>query len=124
MSRDSKKLGSASQEGDVQAKRNTPLDACCVCGSVSGGDVVIQRCSVCHSNKYCSKECQKKHFPYHTQFCSAIVDLKKLETDKMYKEYSVREEQVDAKSRSKLVSLIGEKPMVKCYLDGKNCEAL
>ena len=42
----------------------------------------------------------------------------------MYKNYSVRAEQVDAQSRNKFVNLIGEKPTIKCYLDGANCEAL
>ena len=77
-----------------------------------------------YSTKYCSKGCQKKHFPYHVQYCSAIVDLTKWETDKLHKNYSVREEQVDARCRNKFVNLIGEKPMLNCYLDSENCDAL
>ena len=121
---ESKKHVVASQEGDVEASMDTPSDVnlCCVCGK-SGG-CSVQQCSKCHSTQYCSKECQRKHFPYHAQYCSAIVDLKKLETDKWYKNFSVREEQVDAKSRRKFVNLIGEKPVVNCYLDGENCAAL
>ena len=42
----------------------------------------------------------------------------------MYKEHSVRQEQIDVKTRNKLVKLIGEKPVVNCILDGVHCEVL
>ena len=76
---------------------------------------MLKQCAKCHSKKYCSKGCQKKHFPYHVQYCSAIVDLTKWESDKLYKNYSVGE--VDTRCRNKFVNLIGEKLMVNCYLD-------
>ena len=109
--------------GDEELDVYTP-DICCACGTSGGGDVIEKQCARCHSIKYCSKKCQKKHFPYHAQYCYAIVDSSKMEVNKLYKNYSVREEQVDAQSRNKFVNLIGEKPMIKCYLDGANCEAL
>ena len=59
-----------------------------------------------------------------TDLCSAIAELKKIETDKVFGDYSVREEQIDAKLKTKIVRLIGQKPMVNCYLDGKNCRVL
>ena len=67
---------------------------------------------------------EAKRSIFHVQYCSAIVDLTKWETDKLYKNYSVHEEQVDARCRNKFVNLIGEKLMVNCYLDSENCDAL
>ena len=81
-------------------------------------------CGKCKSGKYCSKLCQKKHFPDHSKYCSAISDLEKLELHKLYRDSSVREEQVDGKTQTKLLNLIGEKPLLKCKLDGKDAEVL
>ena len=100
-----KKRLAAFRVGDEEVDVYT-LDICCVCGTSGGGDVIGKQCARCHSTKYCSKKCQKKHFPYHAQYCSAIVDLSKMEANKVYKNYSVREEQVDAQSRNKFVNLI------------------
>ena len=80
-SSNSKKLVNAAHEGDVAADEDieTPDDVkmCCVCGRV---DKVL-RCSKCHATHYCSKECQREHFPYHSVYCYTIVDLQKLEVE-------------------------------------------
>ena len=108
----------------MSAEVNTPkidvqVQVCCVC-SKSG----VMRCGKCKCAIYCSKLCQKKHFPYHTQYCTAISDLEKLELKKLYKDHTVREEQIDSKTRTKLLKLIGEKPMLKCTLDGMDAKVL
>ena len=83
-------------------KTSEDIDSCCVCGSVSQGVVVVRKCEHCDVTKYCSKECQTKHFPYHTKYCSAIVTLKKIESDKLFSKFSsVREQQIDEKSQMK-----------------------
>ena len=64
---------------------------------------------------YCSKECQKSHHEHHSTYCSMIVDLKKIEVGKLYKNLSVRQVQVDDKVKGKLVKLIGDKPMLHCF---------
>ena len=87
---------------------------CVVCGS----DVMVKRCGHCKSTKYCSKKCQKEHFLEHTKYCSAITSLEKLELEKLYKNYSVREGQMDVKSKNKFLKLVGNKPLLHCQLDG------
>ena len=82
------------------------------------------RCGDCKSARYCSKYCQQQHFPYNVKYCSAITDLEYIERQKLYKEHSVRQEQIYVKIQNKLVKLIGEKPVVKCILDGVHCEVL
>ena len=57
-------------------------------------------------------------------YCSAISDLEKLETKKLFQGFTVRQRQVDAKTQAKLVKLVGEKPMLRCRLDGKIVEVL
>ena len=96
------------------------VNCCCVCGS----EDQVQRCSKCKMTWYCSKDCQRSHHGHHSNVCSAIVDLKKIETEKMYKNLSVRQVQVDDKVKRKLVSLIGEKPMLHCQLGGKSVKLL
>ena len=106
--------------GDVSALENTPAKkGCCVCGTLN-----VQSCGKCHSTLYCSKDCEVKHLPYHTSYCSAIVDLRKLEANKLYHNHSVREEPMDVKSKRKIMRLVGEKPILKCLLDNKFFEVL
>ena len=119
-----KKLLNAAHAGDVSAEVNTPkidvqFQICWVC-SKSG----VMTCGKCKCAIYCSKLFQKKHFPCHTQYCTAISDLEELELKKLYKNHTVREEQIDSKTRTKLLKLIGEKPMLKCTLDGMDAKVL
>ena len=73
---------------------------CCVCGSEE-----VKRCGKCKMTCYCSKDCQKAHHAHHSEYCSMIVDLKIIETEKLYKEKSVRQVQVDDKLKKKLVKV-------------------
>ena len=81
-------------------------------------------CSGCKSTWYCSTKCQNLHKEYHSPYCTAIVDLLKIETDKIYRNQSVRQEQVDVNTKRKVMKLVGEKPMLTCRLDGKQVELL
>ena len=59
----------------------------------------------------------------HQSLCPYIQQLEAIEKAKRI--FSVREtSQVSGKIRRKLVSLVGEKPMVVCALEGEECEAL
>ena len=91
------------------------MEKCCVCFSTEN----VRRCGGCKATAYCSTECQKKHHDYHKVYCSAIRDLHKLETKKLFRGFTVRQQQMDTKTKSKLVKLVGEKPVVECRLDGK-----
>ena len=95
-------------------------EECCVCSST----VNVRRCSECHATSYCSRKCQKSHHAYHAPYCSAISQLEKFEIDKLYRGFSVRQQQLDAKTQTKLVKLVGEKPILRCLLDGKSVDVL
>ena len=94
---------------------------CCACG-FEGEEVL--RCSHCKSTHYCSMGCQLSHRSYHKGYCSAIASLEQLEKDKFYRGFSVCQCQVDFRTKKKLIRLVGEKPVVSCYLGGKNSEVL
>ena len=53
-----------------------------------------------------------------------IVGLEKVETEKLYRGFSVRQKQMDFKTSKKIVNLVGEKPMLKCSLGDKDFEVL
>ena len=94
---------------------STENEKCCVCNSTKN----VKRCGGCKATAYCSSKCQKEHRSYHAVYCKAIHDLHELEKNKLYQGFSVRQQQLDIKTRAKLVKLVGEKPVVKCFLDGK-----
>ena len=95
-------------------------EECCVCKST----VDVKRCGKCKLTSYCSKTCQKQHLSHHAQYCSMIAELHKIEIKKFYKNFSVRQVQVDFKTKKKMVKLVGEKPMLRCFLGGKKFDAL
>ena len=64
------------------------------------------------------------HHEEHSKYCAAIESLVEHQVQKVYGNHTVREEEVPVKSRRKVMKLVGERPMVKCYLGGKKCEML
>ena len=108
-----KKLVGAGHEGDVPAgeggeETSDNCEKCCVCGSSEN----VRRCGKCKATAYCSRSCQKSHLAYHSAYCSMIVGLEKVETEKLYRGFSVRQKQMDFKTSKKIVNLVGEKPML------------
>ena len=84
-------------------------------------------CGGCKSVRYCSVICQMSHRSHHGQYCSHIPELLKLETDKLYArclKQSVRQVQYDMSAQRKMVKLVGEKPMLKCYYGGRAVKVL
>ena len=116
------KLEVTGLEGKGPVKDETPLKevSCVVCGVVDG----LKSCGGCMSTHYCSEACQKSHWSHHAVYCRAVCDLEKLERQKRYKGKSVRLVQVDDKVRRKVLKLVGNKPKVKCFFDGKESEWL
>ena len=50
---------------------------CVVCG----GAVAKHRCSRCHSERYCGRDCQVKHWPVHKSKCQQRVVEEKERTN-------------------------------------------
>ena len=119
-----KKRVDADQTGGKSAFVQTPsVDVkpkCCVCGKEDG----IKCCSNCESTKYCSSECQKSHWSYHKVYCKAISKLVEVEKDKVYQGKTVRQAQLNERTKRKLVKLIGDKPRFRCYLGDKCTDML
>jgi hypothetical protein len=116
------KLSDAGHVGDDSADVETPVGRCCAACGFEGEEVM--RCSHCKSTHYCSIGCQLSHRSYHRSYCSAIASLEKLEKDKLYRGFSVRQCQVDFRTKKKLMRLVGEKPLVNCNLGDKNSQVL
>lgn len=49
-----------------------PTDACSNCGKKS-----IKKCSQCNVSRYCSRECQRSHWPVHRQACKIDAEQPK-----------------------------------------------
>ena len=116
------KCVSADLNGDESACRETTpaMDECVVCGET----VDVKRCGRCKLISYCSKDCQRLDSDNHQIYCNAIVDLQKIEKEKLYRDKTVRQKHLDWKTQRKLVKLVGEKPMLRCMLDSKEFELL
>ena len=118
----SKKRVDADQTGHESACENkTPsVEFCCVCGATEN----VKACGKCKATRYCSENCQKVHLDYHAVYCSAIVDLDKLQKERFYGDCTVRQKGGNGKTRMKLMKLVGEKPILNCCLGGKEFQML
>ena len=112
----------AENVGEISGDKGTLADVktCCVCGSTEN----VKRCSKCKCTHYCSTGCQKSHREHHAVYCQMIVDLKKVQLDKVYGDQTVRQSTEDVKTKQKLIQLVGEKPTLQCRLGGKDVSCL
>ena len=44
------------------------------CRFCKASEIPTKKCAKCKSEVYCSKECQKDHWPFHKRFCNEIVE--------------------------------------------------
>ena len=116
-----KKLAQADHGGDESADVKAPFERCCACG-FEGEEV--KRCGQCKSTSYCSIGCQMSHRSCHKVYCSAIAALEQIEREKLYRGFSVRQCQMDFRTKKKLVRLVGEKPVLSCNLGAKKTDVL
>ena len=80
---------------------------------------------MCNTGSYCSESCLKEHWN-HSQYCAAICSLQDFETKKQLKRcvYGIDSEKLPYKVKRKLINLVGDRPLVKFSLDGKDEEGL
>ena len=83
----------------------------------------IKRCKGCKGGRFCSSVCRDSHVAtdVHQQLCQPIQQLEELERAKRV--CSVRETS-QVKLKHQLTRLVGEKPIVNCWLGGVESNAL
>ena len=84
------------------------------------------KCGKCGSGCYCSDICRSNHHLEHRTLCSAIVDLEKLEKEKLSQRNSksVNGSNLSYKLNRDIVRLVGERPVINVLLDGVDCKCL
>ena len=82
-------------------------------------------CPKCRCGSYCSADCMESD-EVHAMWCPWICRLEKLETEKrMRSEINMVDvEKLPYKMKLQLVKLVGERPLVNIYLDGKRVQGL
>ena len=118
-----KKLDQVAPEGKAATRIKTPI-SCLTCGKNVPACEVIS-CEKCACGKYCTSQCMKEH-NNHTQYCAMICSLERIENDKRMKnEIFVKDsEKLPYKMKLKLVRLVGERPLIKMYLNGEEVQGL
>lgn len=106
----------ADGRGQSSAKQKD-VPKCNACGSKQN----VKRCSRYKVVYYCGQECQLKDTSNHRDICSHISNLQESLHEKTHRENSQMSQTME---QSRVISLIGDKCVVKCELDGFCCEAL
>ena len=104
---------------NVAPVKEKPSFICCVCKIKTDN---IKQCANCKSAKYCSKECQSKHYQYHKEICEAIVLLRKIESDKVVDQNHSISQSIS--HRTDLVKIVGSNPLILCQLNQIDVKAL
>ena len=118
-----KLLGVAPVGKDVtKIKKKPPQNFCMICNQVSKK---VISCEKCHCGKYCSHECMQGH-KNHNTYCEAICSLEQLETEKRIATeiFTSDSEKLPYKLKLKLIRLVGERPLINIFLNGKEISGL
>ena len=82
-------------------------------------------CEACGTGRFCSVSCAESH-ENHKKYCPVIVSVQEIETEKQIRNSInlLDSEKLPYKLKKKLVSLVGEKPVAKLFLNGVEVEGL
>ncbi|KDQ50586.1 hypothetical protein JAAARDRAFT_141723 [Jaapia argillacea MUCL 33604] len=71
-----------------RAGEEAPLDEkkCDNCGKLGSGTVKLKMCSSCHTARYCSTDCQKKHWRTHKPVCRPFSESNTITLKPTYEE--------------------------------------
>ena len=119
------KLEGATEPGLCNEKPSKPPDDVKLCITCKNACKEVQKCEKCDGGCYCSENCKNfhAHFGDHKVICASIQHLEEKQMANRLSQLPLREKnQVPVKR--KLVSLVGEKPIVNCLLNGEKAEAL
>ena len=53
----------------ISGEDGEAADVCASCGIAEIDEIKLKTCAACKSLRYCSVECQKKHWPHHKRAC-------------------------------------------------------
>ena len=83
-------------------------------------------CGKCDTGRFCSVLCSQSH-ENHKKYCEVISSVQHIEHSKHLSVNSINitdSEKLPLKLKKKLISLVGEKPMAKLFLDNVEIEGL
>ena len=75
-------------------------------------------CKACNSVYFCCEDCQQASLNHHQLICNSISKLKKQQRDKIINS-GTYQTTFNVKTQSRVASLVGEKCLVNCLLNGK-----
>ncbi len=120
------KLEGPTESGLCNERPSKPSEMkICVCCEKNVEKEMVKKCELCASGCYCSEECRDKHVitNKHQVLCVSIQQLEEIQMDRRLAALPLKEKsQVSVKRR--LVSLVGEKPVINCKIGDEKSEAL
>ena len=81
------------------------------------------KCAQCKCTKYCSKQCQIKHWNSHKPLCYAIKEAE-IHFDKYYTPKTMHNSHLTPKNYKKIVDVVGKRCIISCKIDEICCSAL
>lgn len=80
----------------------------------------VLRCTGCKTGSYCSKVCQKEHWPQHNVICKSIKVMVEREVTSIVKVQEAKGQvyTLSPNTAKKLVKVVGDPCVVKCNFNG------
>ena len=86
-------------------------------------DNETMKCAQCKCTKYCSKQCQIKHWNTHKPLCYGIKEAE-IHFDKYYTQKTKHNSNLTSKNYKKIVDVVGKRCIISCKIDEICCSAL
>ena len=115
------KLEEVVTEGKAATMKVQTPKRCVECESE--GPEKFVKCQLCSSGFYCSDRCVETHRADHEKLCVCIQTLEEIEVAKVYRDLK-RMEAGRPQRSTKIIRLVGERPLVDVRLEGTEVKCL
>ncbi len=115
------------QSNTLEEKTETPQSnnnlICYNCNKVSA-KTAFEHCKQCKCTHYCSKQCQKQHWPDHKPICEAIHQLELHHIKVNNINNGIHDTRFSPAEKSAAVKLVGKRCLINCSMNDTKTKCL
>ena len=116
----------AASAGQGVASTTDKSHSCANCTKTEQSVNMFPRCSECKLVRYCSRQCQRKHWEKHKVLCNSIKEFKlnSQPPAQEFGDYGMYVSHLTPRKHAKIVGLVGKRCLVQVRLNGHHVHVL